>query len=79
MWLSVRSNVPARVYLDGDPIGVTPLVHPIAASGAHRVVLRHTLLGPRAFPFEIKAGETVRVVADFNAKPPPDRSSPTKP
>jgi serine/threonine-protein kinase len=68
-WLVFQSTVPARVFLDGTPIGVTPLAPTMVTPGAHRIVFRHTLLGERVSSVQVKAGDVTRVTADFAAKP----------
>jgi eukaryotic-like serine/threonine-protein kinase len=63
--LAFASNVPARVFVDGSPVGVTPLALVAAKPGTHRVTFKHTLLGERAFIVQVKAGEVTSVVANF--------------
>jgi hypothetical protein len=63
--VTLRSNVPARVYLDGSPIGTTPLGPIHVRSGKHKLKFRHTILGERVVAVNAKPGVPLVVSVDF--------------
>jgi serine/threonine-protein kinase len=67
--LAVTSTVTARVFVDGDQVGVTPLAPIAVRPGKHRVVFKHTLLGERSVAVQVKAGELKQVAMDYGARP----------
>ncbi|MEO7328297.1 MAG: PEGA domain-containing protein, partial [Minicystis sp.] len=62
--LDLFSDPPAKVMLDGEPLGLTPLLGVSAKAGAHTLTFLHPVLGTKSLPIELAAGEskTARVV-----------------
>lgn len=64
--LSVRANPWAEVFLDGHPLGLTPLSDVPVLAGRHRLVMRHPELGAEhRRQVEVPAGEHVVVKEDL--------------
>lgn len=66
--LTIQANAPARVFLDDQQIGVTPLVPIAVRPGPHRLRFSHTVLGERAVSIHAKPGVPLAVSVDFGAK-----------
>jgi hypothetical protein len=62
---SISSSAPAEIQIDGETIGMTPIVNRPLAAGQHDVVARRTELGERRLSVTIAAGMSVSVKIDF--------------
>ncbi len=72
--LEVGSNLPARVYLDGEFVGNSPLVLEEVAGGEHTLRLEETVSNhAQVFPLLIPSRATVtrRLRANFHGDDPP--------
>jgi serine/threonine-protein kinase len=68
-WLTITASSPARVWIDGSPVGQTPLENVRIAPGVHEIAFVRD--GERsAETIEIRAGEHKRVSQDSNAGTP---------
>jgi serine/threonine-protein kinase len=64
--LSLNALPWANVFLDGRPIGTTPLANLDVPIGTHEVVWRHPQLGERKQTVVVSVKTPVRLVLDFN-------------
>lgn len=64
--LSVNALPWAEVWVNGEPVGMTPLANLSVTVGSHEIVWRHPTLGERRQVVLIKAQTPVRVGVDFN-------------
>jgi hypothetical protein len=74
-FLLVNSMPWARVFLDGRPIGTTPIVQHRVAPGRHVLYLETERGRSATRAIRVRDGETVRVVLDLSA-PAPARFAP---
>ena len=63
--VSVNALPWANVFLDGNPVGVTPLANLKVPIGSHEIVWRHPTLGERKRVVNVTAKAPVRVGMDF--------------
>ena len=63
--ISVNALPWANVFLDGNPVGVTPLANLKVPIGSHEIVWRHPTLGERKRVVNVTAKTPVRVGMDF--------------
>lgn len=63
--VSINAIPWADVWLDGRPLGVTPLANLKVAIGSHEIVWRHPTLGERKRTVQVTAKAPVRVGMDF--------------
>jgi hypothetical protein len=74
-WLTITASSPARVWIDGSPVGQTPLENVRIAPGVHEIAFVRD--GERsAETIEIRAGEHKRVSQDTSDGAPLTPSSP---
>ena len=64
--LSINALPWADVWVDGTPVGTTPLANLSLKVGTHQVVLRHPTLGERQQAVIVKAVTPARVGVTFN-------------
>ena len=64
--VSINAIPWADVWLDGRPLGVTPLANLKVAIGSHEIVWRHPTLGERKRTVQVTAKAPVRVGMDFH-------------
>jgi len=64
--VSINAIPWADVWLDGRPLGVTPLANLKVAIGSHEIVWRHPTLGERKRTVQVTATAPVRVGMDFH-------------
>lgn len=64
--LSVNAVPWAEVFIDGDPVGTTPLGNLTVPVGSHDIIWRHPQLGERRRTISITANSPVRIGMDFN-------------
>jgi hypothetical protein len=62
--ISITSNPPSNVVLDGRPIGRAPRVVDVAP-GTHTLVFVHPVLGRQSVSVSVSAGKTASAAADF--------------
>jgi hypothetical protein len=55
----------ADVFVDGKPVGETPIGNLPLRIGTHQIVFRHPELGEKAVPTVVKAGTPTRVSVDL--------------
>jgi PEGA domain len=63
--VSISSTAWAEIQIDGETIGVAPIVDRALPAGQHDIVARHTELGERRLSVTIPAGTAVSVRVDF--------------
>ena len=63
--VSVNALPWANVFLDGNPVGVTPLANLKVPIGSHEIVWRHPTLGERKRVVQVTTKTPVRVGMDF--------------
>jgi hypothetical protein len=56
----------AEVFIDGRPVGETPIGNLSLPIGPHEVVLRHPQLGERRHALSVVAGQPIRLSVDMN-------------
>ncbi|HEX2442961.1 MAG TPA: PEGA domain-containing protein [Vicinamibacterales bacterium] len=56
----------AEVFVDGRPVGETPIGNLSLPIGPHEVVLRHPQLGERRHALSVVAGQPIRLSVDMN-------------
>ena len=66
--MNLDADQPAEVWLDGKPIGQTPLTSVAVPLGHHQVVFRHATLGEVAYTVVVTLGAPARVSAAFTKK-----------
>jgi serine/threonine-protein kinase len=66
--LNIHTNVPARVFLDDELIGTTPIAPVTVRPGTHKLRFEHTILGNRTTTVRAKAGEPLTIAVDFGKK-----------
>jgi len=66
-WLLVLPKPWAKVTVDGQTVGLTPLDRIPLAPGSHAVTLTHPQYEPFTQRVEIRAGETTRIELDLAA------------
>ena len=76
--VSVSSEEPAEVYIDGAKVGDTPLKATSLYSGTHRVRVRSAAGSERVYVLRIRGGEDRSIVARF-AKPAVAKAEPVEP
>ena len=64
--LSVNAVPWAEVFIDGDPVGTTPLGNLPVSVGSHEIIWRHPQLGERRRTIAVTAVSPVRIGLDFN-------------
>jgi hypothetical protein len=64
--VSINALPWAEVWIDGSPIGETPLANLSLPVGQHEIVFRHPQLGERREMLIVKAGVDTRVSATFS-------------
>ena len=64
--LSINALPWADVWIDGSPVGTTPLANLSVPVGSHEVVLRHPTLGERQQTVVVKAKTPARVGVNLN-------------
>lgn len=64
--VSINAIPWANVWLDGRPLGITPLANLKVAIGSHEIVWRHPTLGERKRTVQVTAKAPVRVGMDFH-------------
>jgi hypothetical protein len=64
--VSINALPWAQVWIDGSPIGETPLANLSVPVGQHEIVFRHPQLGERREMLIVKAGMDTRVSATFS-------------
>jgi hypothetical protein len=69
--MNLSSDEPAEVWLDGRPIGQTPLNTLPATLGSHEVVFRHARLGDVSYTVNVTLAAPVRLTVTFNKKQQP--------
>lgn len=69
--MNLSSDEPAEVWLDGRPIGQTPLTTLPATLGPHEVVFRHARLGDVSYTVNVTLSAPVRLTVTFNKKQHP--------
>jgi hypothetical protein len=62
--LTVTSNPPANVVLDGRPLGKAPRIVKVPA-GRHTVLFIHPLYGRQSLSVKVAAGATTNASIDF--------------
>jgi hypothetical protein len=67
--LSVNAVPWANVWLNGEPLGSTPLANLTVAIGDHEVIWRHPDLGERRQTVRVGAGAPARAGVDLNRQP----------
>jgi hypothetical protein len=63
--VSIAASAPAEIQIDGESIGIAPIVNRSLVAGQHDVVAKHAELGERRFTVTISAGTSVSVRIDF--------------
>ena len=63
--ISVNAIPWAQVWLDGRPLGETPIGNVSASIGSHELMLRHPQLGERRLTAIVTTKEPVRVAIDM--------------
>jgi hypothetical protein len=66
--LAVNAVPWAEVFIEGKPVGETPIGNLRVPVGAHEVVFRHPDLGERRSAVTVTVGETARLAVDMRAK-----------
>jgi hypothetical protein len=64
--LNINAAPWAEVFLDGRPLGETPLAHVSASAGRHEVILKHPQLGERTVTVDVPSGALRRVSVDLS-------------
>jgi hypothetical protein len=64
--LSVNAVPWAEVFIDGAPVGTTPLGNLSVPVGSHDILWRHPQLGERRRTISVTANSPVRIGLDFN-------------
>jgi hypothetical protein len=65
--ISINATPWAQVWLDGQPLGETPIGNVTTSIGSHEVVFRHPQLGERRLTAVVKASEPARVGVDMRS------------
>jgi len=63
--VSINAVPWARVWIDGQPAGETPLAYLPLSAGAHEIIFRHPELGERRQTVLVQSGAVMRVSATF--------------
>jgi serine/threonine-protein kinase len=63
--VSLNARPWAQVWIDGAPVGETPLVNMAVPLGEHEVVFRHPQLGERRQKAIVRAGAATQVSVSF--------------
>ena len=63
--VSINAVPWAQVWIDGAPIGETPLANLSVPVGQHEITFRHPQLGERRQALIVKSGTDTRVSANF--------------
>jgi serine/threonine-protein kinase len=63
--LNVNARPWANVWLDGRPVGETPLANLRVPAGEHELIFRHPDLGERRVMTRVEPGRTTRVAVDL--------------
>jgi PEGA domain-containing protein len=66
--LAINAVPWAEVFVDGMPVGETPIGSIQVAIGVHEVVFRHPQLGERRATVTVTAGSPARVSFDLRSK-----------
>ncbi len=64
--LSINALPWAQVWIDGKPVGETPIAYLPVAAGEHEIVFRHPALGERRETLIVRSGADARVSASFD-------------
>ena len=64
---SVRLNVPdgVTIFVDGQPVAVSPIEGLTLAIGSHEISARHPTLGERRLPLDVKNGGLTEATLRF--------------
>jgi hypothetical protein len=76
--LSVSTDLPADVWVDGEPVGKTPTGNIAAAVGEHEVVVAHERWGEQRLTVVVGAGVPTRLSVKL-AGATPSRTGPRRP
>jgi hypothetical protein len=68
VWVTLQANAPARVSVDDDALGTTPLAPVSIRPGTHKFVFHHTLLGDHTVVTTVRPDEPLTISVDFTAK-----------
>ena len=63
--LNVNATPWAQVWIDGQPLGETPLASVLTTIGTHEIEFRHPELGRKVIPVRISLNEPARVSVDM--------------
>jgi hypothetical protein len=66
--LNLNADSPAQVFLDGQPIGETPLLSVAAPLGAHEVIFRSPKYGEVSYTVNVTLAAPVRLTVSFNKR-----------
>jgi serine/threonine-protein kinase len=58
----------AQVFVDGSPLGETPIANAKVPIGQHEILFRHPQLGERRSSVTVTARETAKVGIDLRSK-----------
>ena len=67
--LSINAVPWAQAFIDGSPVGETPIANMQVPIGLHEITFRHPQLGERRASVTVTARETAKVGIDLRAKP----------
>jgi hypothetical protein len=67
--LSINAVPWAQAFIDGSPVGETPIANMQVPIGLHEITFRHPQLGERRTSVTVTARETAKVGIDLRAKP----------
>jgi hypothetical protein len=63
--VSINAMPWAQVWIDGEPVGETPIAYLPLPAGEHEIVFRHPELGERRETLLVKSGGEMRISATF--------------
>jgi hypothetical protein len=66
--LSINAVPWAQVFVDGSPLGETPIANARVPIGQHEILFRHPQLGERRASVTVTARETAKVGIDLRSK-----------
>jgi hypothetical protein len=64
--VSINAQPWAQVWIDGNPVGETPLANLTVSAGEHEIVFRHPQLGERRETTIVKSGVQTRISATLS-------------
>ena len=65
--VSINALPWAQVWIDGKPVGDTPIAYLPVAAGEHEIVFRHPDLGERRETLIVQSGAETRISATFTS------------